>query len=318
MSLLSNLVHPSYRSPAVSPTTEELDKADSRYPASLKHLAKQPHPLFYRGDPSSLSWRLRVSVVGTRKASAWGLQLARQLGRFLSQNDIAVVSGLARGVDMWAHLGSLESPRSKPVAVIGSGLNNCYPPEHQQLLEKISQVGVAVSEYPDGSPPLAFHFPQRNRIIAALCHLLILVEAPVKSGALITVHQALELGKEVMVVPGNFGQANCSGNLELIRAGATPLCDLEDILAVLDGVADRQFERPVASTALPQAATNHLNELSPFEREVWQLISQAKEVDLEKLCSSLGSSSQAVSNCLVSLELKNILQKRGGNWAMLD
>ncbi len=219
---------------------------------------------------------------------------------------------------MWAHLGSLESPRSKPVAVIGSGLNNCYPPEHQQLLEKISQVGVAVSEYPDGSPPLAFHFPQRNRIIAALCHLLILVEAPVKSGALITVHQALELGKEVMVVPGNFGQANCSGNLELIRAGATPLCDLEDILAVLDGVADRQFERPVASTALPQAATNHLNELSPFEREVWQLISQAKEVDLEKLCSSLGSSSQAVSNCLVSLELKNILQKRGGNWAMLD
>lgn len=311
MSSVSNLVH-------VPAITQELNKTDSRYPANLMHLSKPPDPLFYRGDPTSLSWRLRVSVVGTRKASAWGLQLARQLGRFLSQNDIAVISGLARGVDMWAHLGSLESPRSKPVAVIGSGLNKCYPPEHEQLLEKISQVGVAVSEYPDGSPPLAFHFPQRNRIIATLCHLLILVEAPVRSGALITVHQALELGKEVMVVPGNFGQANCSGNLELLRAGATPLCDLEDILAVLDGVADRQFERPTATAALPEAATNKLNELSPLEREVWQLISQFKEVDLDKLSNSLGSSAQAVRTCLVSLELKNILQKRAGGWALLD
>jgi DNA processing protein len=318
MSSLSSLVHSSHRETSNETSTQILSPDLPGYPKSLMHLAKPPSPLYFRGNPASLNWRLRVSVVGTRKASAWGLQLARQVGRFLSQNDIAVVSGLARGVDMWAHLGSLESPRSKPVAVIGSGLSNCYPPEHQQLMTKIGQVGVAISEYPDGSPPLAFHFPQRNRIIAALSHLLILIEAPVKSGALITVQQALDLGREVMVVPGNFGQDNCSGNLELLRQGATPLCDLEDILTTLDTVADRQFDRPSVTQPLPEPATKSLNELNSLERQIWDSISQQGCVEIETLSRALGSSSQTIMNCLVGLELKNIIQRKGSNWHLTE
>ena len=220
-------------------------RTSPNYPPRLKHLACPPLRLYAEGNLSALGGPA-IAVIGTRQASPYGLMVARDLGRYLAQQGVIVISGLARGVDAAAHRGCLEIKTGRPVGVVACGLDRIYPPEHGNLQRDVARRGLLLSEYGPGQPPCAFHFPQRNRIVAALCHARVVVEAPLKSGALITVGQALDLGREVFVVPGPLNRGVCSGNLRLLREGATPLCEFSDLLQALPGAQDEELANSVS------------------------------------------------------------------------
>ena len=196
-----------------------LTECDAAYPARLKDLPSPPLALYVVGDPAALS-RRSVALVGTRWASAYGLATAQSLARGLAEKGWGVVSGLARGIDAAAHSGALLG-KGVTVGVLGGALDKFFPPENRDLARRIVAEGGAVaSEFPFGRDPDRQTFPQRNRIVAALAEGVVAVEAPVKSGTLITCSRALELGRVVMAVPGRIDSRTSAGCHQLLRDGA--------------------------------------------------------------------------------------------------
>ena len=218
------------RTSAESKGAPVLSWQDPRYPAALLAIPDMPPVLWYRGDLAAFC-APAVAIVGSRAASAVALEIAARLGSDLAARGITVVSGLARGVDSSAHRGALRSGRT--VAVLGSGLDRIYPREHETLAGEIAQTGLVVSEYPPGTPPLAFHFPMRNRLISGLSSAVVVVEANHKSGSLITAACALEQGRDVMAVPGNVLSGRSRGGHALIRDGAKIVECVDDIVEEL-------------------------------------------------------------------------------------
>lgn len=199
--------------------------SDSTYPEALLRLADPPPVLFLRGRTELLD-EGGVSVVGSRRCTARGKDLARKLGRALGRSGVPVVSGMALGVDGAAHRGALEAG-GVTVAVVGRGADAAYPALHGRLFEDILEHGLVVSEFLPGTPPLPFHFPRRNRIMAALSESVVVVEAGARSGALITVRHALDLGRDVWAVPGPINTRACDGSNQLLADGALPLVAIE-------------------------------------------------------------------------------------------
>lgn len=202
---------------------------DPSFPEGLLSLSDPPLGLFIRG---CLPDGPCVSLVGARRATAYGREAAEYLGRELSAAGVWVVSGMARGVDAAAHRGALAG-RGLTAAVWGSGPDRVYPPEHTRLADEISRHGCLLTEYPPGAPPLAHHFPERNRLIAGLARVTVVIEADERSGALITARCALDEGREVMAVPGSVFSRLSAGPNGLLRAGAAPVLAATDILDVL-------------------------------------------------------------------------------------
>lgn len=222
----------------------QLDMADARgarfvvagtrgYPELLAQIHAPPVGLFVRGLALE-SAMPAVAIVGTRRATPRGLAHAGRLARELVSRGIAVVSGLARGIDTAAHEGALDAGGTT-IAVLGSGLDRIYPPENAGLCEEIAKRGVVVTEFPYGQDPRPGSFPQRNRIIAGLSIGVIVVEAGERSGALITAARALEQGREVFAVPGPVGEATTRGPHSLIKVGAKLVESIEDVLVELEG-----------------------------------------------------------------------------------
>ena len=211
--------------------TEAVCLWDDGYPEYLSHVSQPPPVLFYKGDLERVA-RRGVAVVGTRKPSPPGAAMSRRLGRELSEMGIAVVSGLARGIDSAAHRGGLEGPGGT-IAVIGTGLDVPYPPENAGLLVDVASNGCVVTEQWMGSPPVAFVFPLRNRLISALSYAVVVVEAGGRSGALITAKWALEQGREVGAVPGFPGDFRSAGVNQLLKQGAFVVEKATDILAAV-------------------------------------------------------------------------------------
>ncbi len=205
--------------------------ADARYPAELLHLHDPPPVLFLRGRLALLEG-LAVTVVGSRRATARGRDVAERLGRALAAVGVCVTSGLALGIDGAAHRGALAAG-GDTIAVLGRGADEPYPPSHRRIFESIVERGLVVSEFPPGTPPLPHHFPRRNRILAAISHATVVVEAGARSGALITVDHALDLGREVWAVPGPIDLAACRGSNRLLSEGARPLIDVSSFVATL-------------------------------------------------------------------------------------
>jgi DNA processing protein len=207
---------------------------DARYPALLAAIPDPPALLWIRGNVPVIA-APAIAVVGSRAATPHGIAVAAKLAAELAAAGLVVVSGLARGVDSAAHAAAL-SAGGKTVGVLGCGIDRVYPSEHRDLARNMAHAGAVVSEYPPGVPPLPHHFPQRNRIISGLACAVVVVEAPEKSGALITAASALEQGRDVMVVPGStIGARNRGGHL-LIRDGAKIVETADDILQELGGV----------------------------------------------------------------------------------
>lgn len=202
---------------------------DEDYPYLLKQIYDPPSVIYIMGNKKILSQN-GIAIVGSRNCSLYGQKIAKYLSYQLAKKGIHIISGLARGIDTFSHIGTLQA-RGKTIAVLGSGLDVIYPPENEKLAEKIVESGgCLVSEYIVGTKPLGEHFPARNRIISGLASGVVVVEASEKSGSLITVDFALEQGKNVYAVPGNINSPNSLGTNALIKQGAKIVTSIEDIL----------------------------------------------------------------------------------------
>ncbi len=202
---------------------------DAQYPQPLLQLYAPPAVVYTKGALPDFDKTLCVTVVGSRKAPQQGKDNAFWLGKALTLAGACVISGLAQGIDASAQAGALAAG-GKTVAVLGNGLDIAYPVENAALQELVAQNGALISEYPPGVKPLPYHFPQRNRLMAALGRAVAVVQAREKSGAMITVNLALELGRDVFCMPGDVNQDSCKGNLTLLREGATVFGSAADIL----------------------------------------------------------------------------------------
>ena len=208
-------------------TTDHLD-----YPSALLDDPRRPPALFVRGDLGVLDAR-RVGIVGTRNATQRGRETAAKFGYELAQEGVVVVSGLAKGIDGAAHRGALAADGARPVAVVGTGPDRAYPPQHAELWETVAARGALISEWPPGTAPDAFRFPLRNRILAALVEVLVVVESRERGGSLITAREAAERGVEVFAVPGALQSRAASGTNLLLRDGAAPATETADVLMAL-------------------------------------------------------------------------------------
>ncbi len=216
---------------------------DPGYPPLLLATADPPLLLYVQGDPA---WLVKpaVAIVGSRSASAQGLDSARAFGRALAEQGWVVVSGLAQGIDAAAHEGALLAPGGGTVAVVGTGLDRVYPPAHRDLARRIAAQGALVSEFAPGVPALPEHFPLRNRIIAGLSQGTLVVEAALRSGSLITARMALEAGREVFAVPGSIHSPQSKGCHALIKQGAKLVEAAADITEELRGPTGTQPSLP--------------------------------------------------------------------------
>ena len=206
---------------------------DESYPQSLKNIYDKPVILFAKGNIELLKEKC-IAIVGARKCSVYGKEVAKQLAYNLSSNNMCVVSGLAIGIDKYAHLGAIKAT-ANTIAVIGNGLDNIYPYENQNLANRIiKNNGLIISEYIIGTKPNRINFPARNRIISGLSDGIIVVEAKEKSGALITAEFGLEQGKEVFAVPGNIDSELSKGTNELIKDGANVITDYKDVIYLIN------------------------------------------------------------------------------------
>jgi DNA processing protein len=244
---------------------------DRRYPGPLRELIDAPAVLWIRGSLDRFAQLLAdpaVAVVGSRRASAYGLEVAEQLGRELASAGVTVVSGMALGIDAAAHRGALRSAEAKTIAILGSGADVPYPALHRRLHAQIAEAGAVVSESVPGRRPFRWTFPARNRLMAALTAVTVVVEARRDSGSLITATFATAFGRTVAAVPGRVTDAGAAGTNELLRDGATLVRDAGDVLDELFGVGGAQRLAAAAETARPPLADDEDRVLAAVEQGV--------------------------------------------------
>lgn len=270
--------------------------ADPEYDDRLNDLRDPPACLFVLGRPLGESPE-RVAIVGSRKCSNLGRDVAQDLGRALVASGLAVVSGAAHGIDAAAHRGALQAA-GRTVAVLGSGIDVVYPASSRELLERIGESGTIVSEYPPTMPAGPQHFPARNRIVVALARALVVVEGAAKSGSRISVDHALDLGREIFAVPGPVTSPLAETPLEMIREGATLIRGADDLLNDLG----------IDRTAPPPAPPD----LDDGERRVWNALSGGSLPD--SVAREAGMSIPDAVTTLIQLELRGLIVSVGGRY----
>lgn len=276
-----------------------LTLANEAYPAYLREIDGPPPVLYMVGSLEDID-RWAVAVVGTRRVTPYGRQVTQELVNGLVHSGVTIISGLARGIDAIAHKTALEMG-GRTVAVLGSGPDIVYPPEHRDLARQIVRGrGAVISEYPLGTEPEAKNFPPRNRIISGLALGVIVVEAGERSGATITARYALDHGREVFAVPGNINSLASRGTNRLIQQGAKLITSADDVLEELN--LAMVLEHSAVQKALPETK----EEAALFE----YLSAEPKHID--DLCRATGLPSQDVSSTLTLLELKGIVRQVGG------
>jgi DNA processing protein len=274
---------------------------DAGYPVRLSQIPSPPPVLYCRG-PLDLHDDPAVAVVGSRYATAYGESMARDLAGELARRGLTIVSGLARGIDAAAHRGAL-AVEGRTAGVLGCGLDRTYPPEHGALYDAVAAGGAVVSEFPLGTPPARPNFPRRNRIISGLSLGVVVVEAGVESGALITAHHALEQGREVFAVPGRVHARFSEGCHRLIKAGAKLVETWEDVVAEM--VPHLKGRRRSAASAPPPP------DLTPEERAVFDLLGGGPR-HIDALIVGAGLPSGRVASALVGLEMKGVVRQLTG------
>ncbi|HEV8200229.1 MAG TPA: DNA-processing protein DprA [Candidatus Polarisedimenticolia bacterium] len=289
---------------------------DPGYPPLLKGTADPPGVLYMRGGIAADD-RLAIAVVGARRATPSGLELARRIGVDLARAGFTVVSGLARGIDAAAHRGALEGG-GRTIAVLGSGLDRIYPEEHEALARSIVERGTLLSEQPPGVAPLGGHFPKRNRIIAGMAWATVVVEGTHNSGSLITANLALEEGRLVFAVPGNVGEPNAEGTNALLRSGAHCCRGAEDVLEDLGPmIVETAAQVAAARGAAPGVpgtapGVTASADTSPDERAVIAALARTRGKDLEAIGQVTGLAPQALNVALLGLELRGIVVAHPG------
>ncbi|HKH70464.1 MAG TPA: DNA-processing protein DprA [Vicinamibacterales bacterium] len=273
---------------------------DPSFPSLLVAISDCPPVIWYRGELPSFDSPM-IAIVGSRAASSVAVDTAARLATDLAARGVTVVSGLARGVDSAAHRGALTNGRT--IAVLGSGVDCIYPPEHKSLAAQIAEAGLVVSEYPPGTPPLPHHFPLRNRLISGLSLGVVVIEASEKSGSLITAACALDQGREVMAVPGNVLSGRNRGGHALLRDGAKIVETADDIVEGLgwDPRVDRRLNLEASSCPAPSSAD-----------PVLRAMVLGEPYDLDALASRSGLDVRRLLPRLIELELAGLVRRHGG------
>lgn len=274
-----------------------------RYPRLLREIPDPPPLLFVRGTLMPED-ELAIAIVGTRHASHYGLTMAERLAGGLARAGLTVISGLARGIDAAAHRGALAAG-GRTVAVLGSGVDSVYPPEHANLAEDILQQGALVSEFPPRAAPHGGRFPQRNRVISGMSLGTIVVEAGEKSGALITARHAMEQNREVFAVPGRADQLQARGCNRLLRDGAALVETPEDVLQQL-GPLVRPVKTGDAVVRKPVELT-----LNPVEQQILQALDD-DPTPIDRVIDSTALSASQVLATLSVLEMRRLVRRVGG------
>lgn len=276
------------------------------YPTGLMQLDDAPPLLAVKGDPQAIVALPGIAVVGARNASAIGQRFTRDIAAALVRHGFAILSGLARGIDKAAHEGAL-SAEGKTAAFIGTGIDVSFPPENDKLQEEIAERGAVFAEMPPGTPPLAQNFPRRNRLISGASLGVLVVEAALKSGSLITARMAAEQGREVMAVPGSPLDPRCRGSNGLIRDGAALIENADDILALLAPQQARKIPAPMMQKSTPVGD----DDLSRAHVEVERLLSPTP-VLVDELVRISGLPSATVQMVLTEKELAGRVQRHPG------
>lgn len=269
---------------------------DNNYPKKLHPFDHKPYYLFYKGKLPDEEIPV-VAMVGARACSGYGRNMAKSLGRELSNNGVQIVSGMARGIDTYSGLGALEG-KTPTFAVLGCGVDICYPTENIELYQDILKNGGIISEYPPGISPVAWHFPQRNRIISGLADKILVVEAKEKSGSLITVEWALEQGKDIMAVPGRVGDKLSSGCNRLIKTGAGIVTSYKDVLEELKYVVFN-------------GTNKNNNEEKILEKEFLMLYSELglQPKNIYEIMETTGLEYERLTEMLLQLQLKGLVEQ---------
>ncbi len=279
-----------------------LGQDDARYPDMLRNIQSPPALLFYRGNPDCLLSKC-ISVVGSRKASPQGIEITRKICSELSRAGVTIVSGLAMGIDTAAHEGCLDGG-SPTAAVLGCGLDVDYPSENADLKERIvSTGGVLLSEYPPGTRANRHVFQVRNRIISGLSRALLMMESQIQSGSTLTVHHALDQGREVFAYPGIPGTEWAAGAHQLLREGANYFTSAQDILEDMGWADD-----------LPQPAAQQASALPPMsddQRKVFALLSQG-EMTFDQLATQSGLPAPTLTVALTMLQMMGLIKSMPG------
>ncbi|MBI5056168.1 MAG: DNA-protecting protein DprA [Nitrospirae bacterium] len=298
---------------------EEIEKAeknnvrlvtrnDKSYPEILKRIHGAPAVLYVKGELKDTD-KYAIAMVGSRTSTNYGMQMAEKMSYKLSASGLTVVSGMARGIDSVSHKGALKAG-GRTIAVLGSGIDVPYPPENKKLVDEIASSGAVISEFPFGTLPNRENFPRRNRIISALSLGVIVVEAALDSGSLITVAYALEQGKEVFAVPGNVTSKNSKGTNDLIKKGAKLVESAEEVLEEL---------RPQIKGILKEdkvCAEKSLPAMSDDEKALYNYLgSEPKHVD--SIIREIKMPTSKALSVLLSLELKGVVrQLQGKNFSL--
>ncbi|WP_416198055.1 MAG: DprA-WH domain-containing protein [Sporanaerobacter sp.] len=274
---------------------------DENYPVNLRYVYDNPMVLYCKGDFTEKD-NLSIAIVGSRKATAYGKWASEKFSRELAKLGITVISGMAKGIDTYAHRGALNE-NGRTIAVLGSGIDVIYPKNNKDLYNEISQNGAVVSEFSIGTEPYATNFPLRNRIISGMSLGVIVIEATEKSGSLITVEHAIEQGKEVFAVPGNINSMFSRGTNSLIKDGAKIALDIEDILEEI-------YEFKEKLNSIEEKDINY-SDLSLTEIKIVNCLKE-KPTHCDNIVYATGLDISTVNSTLTILELKGIVKELQG------
>lgn len=286
---------------------------EPEYPLQLKNTPNPPTVLYIKGKLPEATFN--VAIVGTRMATVYGTRTARLLASQLAEKNVCIVSGMARGIDTAAHKGALEV-QGPTVAVLGCGIDIIYPPENKSLAAEIAQEGAVISEFPLGMPPDKGNFPARNRIISGLSHGVLVVEAPKRSGALITADFALDQGREVFAVPGPISSRSSQGCNQLIKEGAKLVQGVEDILEEIQGVS--AIENLWVRTGVSRNPS--VETKPPLDKRIKKILHllSGGPVFLDELCVHCGMPPSEMNIIITKLEMDRLVYKSGGRIFALD
>jgi len=283
---------------------------EPEYPQLLREIYDPPPLLYVKGNAELLN-RHSIAIVGTRRPTPYGNQMAERLGRDLADRGLVIVSGLARGIDSSAHKGALGSSRGATVGVLGCGIDVIYPKENRKIFAEMEERGAIISEFPLGAFPAPQNFPIRNRVIAGMVRGVVVVEGAQYSGSLITARLAMESSREVFAVPGNATQPVSFGPHQLIKQGAKLVTGWEDVI--------EELPTPVRAELVPLETANSAERaslaeqgLGPMEKTLYVLLEMDHARHVDELVVISGLSSSEVLSTLFELELKGLVQQLPG------
>ena len=283
---------------------------ESAYPKRLAEIYDPPPLLYVRGNEQVLN-RHAISIVGTRRPTPYGNQIAERLARDLADHDLIIASGLARGIDSSAHRGACAASRGGTIGVLGSGIDVIYPKENRKLFEEVEKRGAILTEFPMGTYPAPENFPVRNRMVAGIALGVVVVQGAQYSGSLITSRLAMEFGREVYGVPGNVTEPVSFAPNQLIKQGAKLATGWEDVVEELPTEVRAELF-PVEATTQEERASLFEQNLSPVEKRLFDLIRIEEPIHVDELVESTGLSSSETLATLCEMEMRGIIRQMPG------